>query len=479
MPTTPPPRLPGRVLWFLPFLAIAALFALAWLSAMRHAAAVRARDQSLVTDMLGSVQLVARMGRDIDRIRFLIEDHIFEHDAAEMQRLEDRIAATRADYVESARAYGPLSWTPGDGDEHSAWLALQGEVAAIRAPVEETLALSRANRNTEAHDRFEELDGAFDSIDERVARLIDINRTAADATVAQVDAQQRTSLGTLQALATAGLSLALIVGAAITRQVQRGEEAQHRYSEVVAEHNRDLDAFSARVAHDIRGPLATLSFAASRVARCAPHVPQVSETADLMRRNIQRIGTLTEDLLTLARVEGRVAGTCDPAAVASQIHEDFVTRIEREGGVLRVNVHHACASVSEGLLRQALANLTENAVKYRRPDVPPEIDIAGAEDHGRYVLRVSDNGIGMSPQEATQAFEPLYRSPRAQDLPGTGLGLSIVKRAVEASGGTVSVAETRIGEGTSFEILLPLASTAERRAEAHQGKSLQAGSGAG
>jgi signal transduction histidine kinase len=111
---------------------------------------------------------------------------------------------------------------------------------------------------------------------------------------------------------------------------------------------------------------------------------------------------------------------------------------------------------SEGLLRQALTNLVENAVKYRRPEVPPEVEISGSKRDGEYQLRVSDDGAGISAEETARIFEPLYRSPRVQHLPGTGLGLSIVNRIVQASGGAISV-ESRLEEGSTFVVHLKLA----------------------
>jgi len=114
-----------------------------------------------------------------------------------------------------------------------------------------------------------------------------------------------------------------------------------------------------------------------------------------------------------------------------------------------------------------VANLVENAVKYHRPEVAPEVSISGNAVDGRYDLRVSDNGLGMSKEEAAHAFEPFYRSPRTQDRPGTGLGLSIVKRIVEVSGGTVSVAST-VGQGSTFSVDLPLDAARPEATPAHR-----------
>ena len=93
-------------------------------------------------------------------------------------------------------------------------------------------------------------------------------------------------------------------------------------------------------------------------------------------------------------------------------------------------------------------------MKYQRPDTTPEVEISGGAVDYRYDLRVSDNGLGMSKDDAGRVFEPFYRSPRTQDLPGTGLGLSIVNRVVQASGGTLSV-ETELGRGSTFIVRLP------------------------
>jgi signal transduction histidine kinase len=169
---------------------------------------------------------------------------------------------------------------------------------------------------------------------------------------------------------------------------------------------------------------------------------------------------LVDDLLALARVESQVAGRCDPAAVVKEVEVDFAPRIAAEKGALRVSVHPAEVSCSEGLLRQAVTNLLDNAVKYHRPDAAPEVEISGAPSNGSYDLTVTDNGIGMSAQETQQVAQPYYRSPRSQDRPGIGLGLSIVSRVAEASGGKLSV-QSNLGHGSTFVVRLPLAKGGE------------------
>jgi signal transduction histidine kinase len=101
-------------------------------------------------------------------------------------------------------------------------------------------------------------------------------------------------------------------------------------------------------------------------------------------------------------------------------------------------------------------NLADNAMKYRRTDVPPHVEISGRTYGRTYELAVRDNGIGISHEEAKMVFEPFFRASSGKSEPGTGLGLSIVKRAIEASGGKISVT-SEPGSGSEFVARLPIA----------------------
>jgi signal transduction histidine kinase len=152
-----------------------------------------------------------------------------------------------------------------------------------------------------------------------------------------------------------------------------------------------------------------------------------------------------------------MGATCQAASVPAFAREDLAPQLKAVGGLLRVEADDATVSCSEGLLRQVLWNLGENAVKYRRVDVPLQFAIRGRATLHSYEITVSDNGEGTSTEEAQHAFEPFFRGKQLRS-PGTGLGLSIVKRMVEVSGGSVSV-DSVPGQGTTFWIRLPLAAS--------------------
>jgi signal transduction histidine kinase len=236
--------------------------------------------------------------------------------------------------------------------------------------------------------------------------------------------------------------------------VRQREDAVHRYAALLEARNRDLDAYAGRVAHDLRGPLTTISLASQTLGRTGA---QEDRTLAILRRGVASMEALIQDLLELSRLDAHEpAGRSDPAAAAAHVQEDLAARLAAEAVTLRVDTAPASVRCGGGLLRQALANLVDNAAKYRRADVPAQIDLEGRLAGSRYELRVTDNGIGMTPAEAGQAFDPFYRALGVRDRPGTGLGLSIVKRVVEASGGEITV-ESRAGQGTTFVIRLPLA----------------------
>jgi signal transduction histidine kinase len=105
-------------------------------------------------------------------------------------------------------------------------------------------------------------------------------------------------------------------------------------------------------------------------------------------------------------------------------------------------------------VEQVITNLVSNAIKYS--PAGGEIDLEAAVVGGRAMVRVTDHGIGLDPQERDRIFEPFHRARRAGDLaPGVGLGLSVVKRIVDAHRGAIEV-ESEPGRGSTFRVYVPL-----------------------
>jgi len=178
--------------------------------------------------------------------------------------------------------------------------------------------------------------------------------------------------------------------------------------------------------------------------------------------------SLITDLLAMSRVGAEAQrGSADPAAVVASLRDEVDERLGAAGAIWRADVEPARVRCNEGLLRQVLWNLVDNAFKYRRAEAPPEIDVRGRAVGARYHRQVSDRGAGIEGAEAARLFEPFFRAGDTGSRPGTGLGLSIVKRIVEVSGGTVSVAST-VGQGSTFSVDLPLDAARPEATPAHR-----------
>ena len=125
--------------------------------------------------------------------------------------------------------------------------------------------------------------------------------------------------------------------------------------------------------------------------------------------------------------------------------------------VRQVSIHNRLPDVLQiqadrNRIQQITANLLDNAIKYSR--LGGSIDVSAHEDGPFAVIVVTDQGIGIAPEEINQIWDRLYRGDRSRSKRGLGLGLSLVRAIVEAHGGQVKV-ESRLDEGSTFSVMLP------------------------
>jgi signal transduction histidine kinase len=399
----------------------------------------------IMRNSLRGVELVSQMRGDVGRFQVLVYRHIFEKDFVSMVDVEHELTTVRDDYLEVAREYSGIV---NDADEMRAWRHLEGEISATQRPILGTLNLSRENRDEEARDSMRVLLPAFDRIEREMDGLKRLNAADADRLLDRVRDRARFMMLLRTALGSVGILATLVIGFWTTRLVKR-EEQLVLHSNGLEARNRELDAFAGRVAHDLRGPLATVRLAASTVARRTGS----DRSTELIDRGLTQMENLIMDLLSLSRTDVEAGRTCDPAVLAAQIQSEFAARDDAQSVAFRVEVAPAQVRCGEGFLREVLWNLADNAVKYRRKDVDSVLEIRGEQHGPKYVMRISDNGIGMSADEAAHAFNPFYRSTRVHGVSGTGLGLSIVQRVIEAHGGSISI-DSKLGVGTTFVISL-------------------------
>jgi two-component system, OmpR family, phosphate regulon sensor histidine kinase PhoR len=226
--------------------------------------------------------------------------------------------------------------------------------------------------------------------------------------------------------------------------------------------------FIANVSHELRTPLTSIQGYAETLLDSDNGAP-TREFLEIIRKNAARMARLTEDLLTLARVEsGETRFEPEPVPPLELLHdaEESFREIARGQGVeLTINTDEGKSGSVESLpsvladreaIHQVFANLIDNAMKYGRAGGRIAL---GARTAKRGIeFYVQDFGAGISSEHLPRLFERFYRvdKARSRESGGTGLGLAIAKHIMRAHGGTIH-AESELGHGSTFVFTLPVA----------------------
>jgi two-component system phosphate regulon sensor histidine kinase PhoR len=227
--------------------------------------------------------------------------------------------------------------------------------------------------------------------------------------------------------------------------------------------------FIANVSHELRTPLTSIQGYSETLLDSTPENGQSNrEFLEIIRKNAARMSRLTEDLLTLARVEsGETRFETEPVPPIELLHdaeESFreITRsqgvelhiVDAEGGSGSVESLPAVRADREAI-HQVFSNLIDNAMKYGRSGGRI---LLGARNAQRGIeFYVQDFGAGISSEHLPRLFERFYRvdKARSRESGGTGLGLAIAKRIVELHGGRIWV-KSEPGSGSTFQVELPI-----------------------
>jgi light-regulated signal transduction histidine kinase (bacteriophytochrome) len=237
----------------------------------------------------------------------------------------------------------------------------------------------------------------------------------------------------------------------------RLERRVHERTEELKAANRELEAFSYSVSHDLRAPLRTVMGYAEMLLD--DPLAGLAPDAQRLLRNVsagaRRMDELINDLLRLSRL-GRQSITrqsVQPGELARQVFDSLLPeRGERRIELTVADLPPCTADIA--LLRQVFTNLLSNALKFTRQRDPARIDIGGGVEAGVLTCFVKDNGTGFDMNYADKLFGVFQRLHRADEFEGTGIGLSIVKRIVERHGGRVW-AEAQPDQGATFYFTLP------------------------
>jgi signal transduction histidine kinase len=221
--------------------------------------------------------------------------------------------------------------------------------------------------------------------------------------------------------------------------------------------NKELEAFSYSVSHDLRAPARALSGLSEMLLE--EHASSLPEPVpDILLRihdSAKRMGQLIEDLLSLSRVNRHEL--CCATVNLTRIAQQILNELKQTSPERQVDCQVAAELRVTGdpnLLRIALDNLLRNAWKFTQNRPVARLEVGVTERNALPVYFVRDNGAGFNMAHADKLFSPFQRLHSAAEFEGTGIGLAIVQRVIVRHGGSIW-AEGKVNEGATFQFTLP------------------------
>jgi PAS domain S-box-containing protein len=239
--------------------------------------------------------------------------------------------------------------------------------------------------------------------------------------------------------------------------LQLNLELQRR-AEQLETANKELEAFSYSVSHDLRAPLRHIDgFVKILEKQSSPNLNEGGRRyLSIIADSARQMGALIDDLLVFSRMS-RTELCRSKVALNSLVHEAVdALLIETNGRPITWKIGKLPeVEADPAMLRQVWINLIANAIKYTRPRNPAEIEMGCADAaNGEFVFFVRDNGVGFDMQYAHKLFGVFQRLHRAEEFEGTGIGLANVRRIISRHGGR-TWAEGKLDGGATFYFSLP------------------------
>ena len=229
--------------------------------------------------------------------------------------------------------------------------------------------------------------------------------------------------------------------------------------------NEMKNDFVNNMTHEFKTPIASLSLAAEMLAdESVKKSPAMYDNlGKVIDTETKRLRYQVEKVLQMSLYERNNIRfnekEIDANVVIDDVVKTFQLKVQQSGGTLtaKLDAEDAAIYVDEMHFTNVIFNLMDNAVKYRREDVPLQLSVSTATANNHLVITVEDNGIGIKHDDLRRIFDRFYRvhTGNKHDVKGFGLGLAYVKGMVDLMQGTIK-AESEVGRGTKFIITLPL-----------------------
>jgi len=223
--------------------------------------------------------------------------------------------------------------------------------------------------------------------------------------------------------------------------------------------------FINNMTHEFKTPIATISLAvdAMRNPKVQSDGAKMTYFNSIIKEENQRMNRQVETILKSALMDRQeVQLNSKPLHVhqiITDVTDNFILRLQEKQGSLetQLDAQNDLIEGDEVHMSNLVNNLLDNAVKYSKENVPPKVILQTFSNNKKLIIRIEDNGIGMSKETLKRIFEKFYRAHTGNihNVKGFGLGLSYVKTVVEAHEGSIK-ADSTLGKGSCLTIELPL-----------------------
>ena len=224
--------------------------------------------------------------------------------------------------------------------------------------------------------------------------------------------------------------------------------------------------FINNMTHELKTPVSTISLAAQMLKDSdITKSPDVfKHISGVINDETKRLGFLVEKVLQMSLFERQKAALklkeVDANDLVANVANTFTLKVEKYGGTIDIDLQAEDSTiyVDEMHITNVLFNLLDNAVKYRRPEVPLTLMTRTWNENGKLLISIEDNGIGIKKEYLKKVFDRFFRVPtgNVHDVKGFGLGLAYVRKIVEDHSGTIRAENGSGNVGTKFIITLPL-----------------------
>lgn len=239
---------------------------------------------------------------------------------------------------------------------------------------------------------------------------------------------------------------------------------QKRYSEI-------KNDFINNMTHELKTPISSISLAAQMLndGAVSKSPAMMKHLGGVINDEAKRLRFLVEKVLQMSMFDRKTASfnkkELDLNELLEQISSSFNLRVSHTGGKIDLEIEAVDSAiyVDEVHFQNAITNLMDNAVKYRKPEQPIDIHIHTWNDGNRLCFSIADNGQGIKKENIKKIFEKFYRvhTGNVHNVKGFGLGLAYVKKIINLHGGEIKC-ESELGRGTKFVVSLPLMKMSEK-----------------